>query len=134
MNPVGRGIHTLPGQHIEFAHQPQRVDHHAAAQNAPHVRMDDARRSQVQFECTLTDDHRMPGVIAPGVARHDISLTSQPIRDAALAFIAPLRPDQNCYRHNFLLPTNNSCPNDTVIALLPHTSTSPNGPNANAAP
>jgi hypothetical protein len=58
----------------------------------------------MQLENLSADDDRMTGIVTPGVTSHHICFTSQPIGNAALALVTPLRADQNCCRHEFFTP------------------------------
>ena len=55
--------------------------------------MQDARRNQAQHELRAVDVHRVPGVVAALIARHDREARRQQIDDLPFAFIAPLRAE-----------------------------------------
>ena len=89
------GLH-LPGQMLE-------VDHHAGAQHAGHLRVQDTGGQQVQDELALLGHNGMAGIIAALIARNDIGIFGQQVDDAALALIAPI-DSSYCGQHNTSVP------------------------------
>ena len=65
-----------------------------------HIGPADARRNQVELEFSLFVDHRVPGIIAAGIADYAIHLPGKVINDLPLAFVAPLAPDNGVCRHS----------------------------------
>jgi len=71
------------------------VDHQPVADDPDRVRVNDARRDQVQFEGLRPDGDGVPGVIPAVEAGDVISLCGKQIHDFAFAFVAPLRSDDD---------------------------------------
>ena len=74
---------------------------HAIAEDGDHMAAQDARRDQMQFVNLAFKGDGMPGVVTAGVSGDDIGRLGQPVDDAALAFVAPLRSDYNRDWHSF---------------------------------
>ena len=90
------GLH-LSGQMLE-------VDHHAGAQHAGHLRVQDTGGQQVQDELALLGHNGMAGIVATLIARNDIGIFGQQVDDAALALIAPV-DSSNSGQHKLHLPS-----------------------------
>ena len=86
-------LDALRRQGVDLREQRLRVDHHAVADDAPHARMQDARRQQVQNELGAAHPHRVAGVVASLVTRHNGRVGGEEVDDLALALVTPLRTD-----------------------------------------
>lgn len=75
------------------------VDDHAAAQQAEGIRIEDARGDELQFIDLAAVLHRVPGVVAPLRAHHDIGARGENIDDFSLALVAPLDADNHSSWH-----------------------------------
>ena len=78
-------------QPFDFAHERNRVEHDAVADDALFAGPQDARRDEVEDVFLAARDHGMAGIIAALGAHHDIRGLGQDVDDLAFAFIAPLR-------------------------------------------
>ena len=75
----------------DLAHQRGRRQHHAVADQAERVFAQDARRDQVQDGLLALDHQRVAGVVAALEAHDGADALGEQIDDLALAFVAPLR-------------------------------------------
>ena len=80
---------------LNLAHEIDRVDDHAIAHHGHDIVMQHARRQQMQLVDLPFYGDGVTGIVAAGIARHDIGIGSQPVDYPALALVAPLRADQN---------------------------------------
>ena len=69
--------------------------HHAIADEALHVLVQDAGGDQRQHGLLAADDQRVAGVVAALEARHRGGAFGQQVDDLALALVAPLGPDDD---------------------------------------
>ena len=91
-------IHLQPGvlQLLYLAQEGHRIQHHAVADDTLALRPQHAAGDQLQNELLAGNDHRVPGVVSAGIARHHGELLAQHVDDLALALIAPLRAEDHC--------------------------------------
>jgi hypothetical protein len=82
--------HARALEHGDFLEQRLRREHHAVADHALRVLMQDARRDEVQDRAVAVDDQRVPGVVPALEAHHRIRLGREQVDDLALALVAPL--------------------------------------------
>ena len=87
--------HTDAFELGDLAHQCVRRQHHAIADQALHVRPQDAGRNQVQDRLHAVDDQRVPGVVAALKAHHRGDVLGEQIDDLAFAFVTPLGADHD---------------------------------------
>ena len=92
-------LNALLAQLIDLAVQMMRVDDHAVAHNADHVRTQDAGGQQIQHELAALVLDRVTGVVAALITCNDVILLADEVDHAALAFIAPV-DTRNCSKHN----------------------------------
>ena len=85
----------------DLLHHGHGIDHHAVADHARHVVVEDAARDEVQDERLVVPADRVPGVGAALVAGHDVHLGAEEVHDLAFAFVAPLAADDDRYGHEF---------------------------------
>src|SRR6266849_1693786 len=93
LNAIGRDADALRDEPIGFFKKGLRIDHHAVAQHAGLAHVNDAGRQQMQHEGLIADLDRMSGIVAALIADHDVETLGEQIDNLALAFIAPLGPD-----------------------------------------
>ena len=77
-------------QVFDFGEQGVGVQHHAVADHAGFVQMDDARRDQVENELEVAGLYRVPGVRPALIPGHDVRVGRKVVDDLGLAFITPL--------------------------------------------
>ena len=92
-------LNALLPQLVDLAVQMMRVDDHAVAHNADHVRTQDAGGQQIQHELAALVLDRVTGVVAALITCNDVILLADEVDHAALAFIAPV-DTRNCSKHN----------------------------------
>ena len=71
------------------------VNDHAVADDASGIRVNEAGRQQMKFECLAVNDDGVAGIIASCAARDDVVLAAESVDDFALAFVAPLRSEHD---------------------------------------
>ena len=76
-----------------------RIDHHAVADNGQLAPAHHAGGQQRQLVGDAVDHQSVAGIVAALEAHDDIGLLGQPVDDLALAFVAPLGPDNHHIRH-----------------------------------
>lgn len=96
---VGRDLHALALQLVEFGQERLRIEHNAVADHRQLRRPQHARRQQRELVGVSIDDERMAGVMAALKANDDVSLLRQPVDDLALPFVAPLGADDDNIGH-----------------------------------
>ena len=67
-------------------------------------------RQQAQLVADAVDDERVAGIVAALEAHDDVGALRQPVDDLALAFVAPLRSDDDHIRHLPRLPRDRIAP------------------------
>ena len=90
-------VHTPPL--LQFLVQRGRLDDDAVSDHAALVRMQDSGRDQVQDVLALADDDGVAGVVASLVAGHDVKAFGDEVDDFPLAFVSPLRADDDGVGH-----------------------------------
>ena len=83
------------GEHVQLGDQGRRVDHHARPDHAADVRVEHARRDEVELEHLVAQDDRVAGVVATLVADGHGHLLGQEVGRLALALVAPLEADDH---------------------------------------
>ena len=84
----------------DLLEQRLRIDHHAVAEHARLARMAHARRDQVRDQLLAADHERVAGIRPAAVADDDVGPLGEQVDDLALAFISPLRSDDDDDRHD----------------------------------
>src|SRR5262249_44829243 len=72
-----------------------RADHDAVADEALHLRVQDARGDEAQDRLAPFDHQRVPGVVPALEANDAAHVIGEPVDHLALALVAPLRPDDD---------------------------------------
>ena len=85
-------IGELFAEHLE-------IHDRAGADDAQRVRIEDARRHEMQLERAVLVDHGVAGVVAALEADDHVRLLRQEVRDLALALVTPLGPDDGGHWH-----------------------------------
>src|SRR5438128_5022577 len=93
------GVDFARPELVQLGDQQPRVDGDARADNAQRARVEDARWDQVDGEATLLVDDSVPGIRPAVPTDNQISIARQQIDDLALAFVAPMAPNNSGYRH-----------------------------------
>ena len=88
----------------DLAEQVLRIDDDAVADEAGHALAHDARGNELQRRLDAADDERVPGVVAALETDDGLGVVGEPVDDLALAFVAPLRADDDdvasgCHAH-----------------------------------
>ena len=86
-------------QPFDLGDERDRIDHDAVADHADFAAPQNSRRDQVENVFRAAMDDGVAGVIPALAADDDVRLGGEDIDDLSFAFIAPLRADQNCVRH-----------------------------------
>ena len=81
------------GEHLHLLQEHFRIDDTARSDDAELVFVQHPRRHEVQDGGDAVHHDGVAGVVAAVKAHDHIGLLRQPVHDAPLAFIAPLRPD-----------------------------------------
>ena len=97
-------VDAARGEHVELVDQRHRVDDDAVADDRRDVRVEHARRRQVELEDLVAADDRVAGVVAALVADDHRDLLGQEVGRLALALVAPLEPDDHGGGHQDALP------------------------------
>ena len=90
---------------VDLAEEDLGIEHAAGADDA-RLAADDAARDLPDLERLVADDDRVPGVRAALVAAHEVRVERQQIDDLSLAFVSPLRADDDGRRHGYRLRCN----------------------------
>ena len=88
----------------DFIDQRLRIDHHAIADDRQLAAAHHAGRQQRQLVGDAVDHQRVAGIVAALEPHDDVGLLGQPVDDLALAFVAPLGPDNHNIRHRNPFP------------------------------
>ncbi len=88
-------FHAGFAQRGHFLEKGDGVEHHAVADDAAAARPQDAARHQLKNEFLSVDDDGVPGIVSAGIAGHDREILRENVHDLALAFVAPLRTDDD---------------------------------------
>lgn len=101
MQPAGHIFHTCSSELVDLTEQGFGGNHHAGADVAMQVFMQDAAGNQAQHGFFAVHHQRMPGIVATLEAHHTGAFFGQPVYDFAFAFVAPLRADYyNIFCHD----------------------------------
>ena len=98
VSPVGdedppRGGDAPLGELVQLAEEGLRLEHHTVADDADDTGVQNAGGDLSQHELGVADDDRMPGV-GPALIAHDqVGPLGEHVHQLALAFVAPLGPD-----------------------------------------
>ena len=87
--------HALVDEHLRLFEKRLEREHDAVADQALHVRVQDARWDEREDGFLAADDQGMPGVVAALKARDRMRPVGEQIDDLALALIAPLQADHD---------------------------------------
>ena len=79
-------------EHVQLADERLRVDDDAVPDHRGDVRVQHARRHEVELQDLVALDHRVAGVVAALVAHDHRDLLGQEVGRLALALVAPLEP------------------------------------------
>ena len=90
-----RNVDAERRQRVELFDERPQIDNGASPDEELHVRMHHSRRDDSQSELAVADDDRMTGIVATAKARDHVVLLRIEIDDPALAFVAPLQPDDD---------------------------------------
>ncbi len=82
-------------ERLRFAEQRFQRQHHAVADEALHVLVQDSRRNERQHGLLAADDQRVAGVVAALESRDRGGALGEQVDDLALALVAPLGPDDD---------------------------------------
>ena len=82
-------------QRVDFLHEGEGIEHHAVADHAAAALAQHAAGNQLQDELLAVDGDRVSGIVAAGIARHDLEALGENVNDLAFAFVAPLGADDN---------------------------------------
>ena len=96
---LGRDRDPLPRQPLDLVDERVRIDDDAIADDRELARAARPRRQKAQLVADAVDDKGMAGVVAALEAHDDVGALRQPVDDLALAFVAPLRSDDDHIRH-----------------------------------
>jgi hypothetical protein len=80
---------------VELADQYLRVDHAPGAEHAQGARIENPGRDVVELVRLAAGDDRMAGVRAALVPADEVRVAGEQVDDLALAFVAPLRADDD---------------------------------------
>ncbi len=94
-HPHARDVDASGDEHVELADECRRVDHDAVPDHRRDVRIEDARRHEVQLQDLVALDHGVARVVAALVAHDHRNLLGQEVGRLAFSFVAPLQPDHD---------------------------------------
>jgi hypothetical protein len=98
-DPDPVNLDAAAGEHVQLADECGGIDDHAIADNRGDVRIQHARRHEVELEDLLAEHDRMAGVVAALIADNGRDVLGQKVRRLPLAFVAPLQTDDHCGGH-----------------------------------
>src|SRR5207244_7763760 len=75
------------------------IEHDTVADHTAATGTQHAARNQLQDEFLALDDDRVAGIVATGIAGHDGKIVGEYVDNLALAFVAPLRADDDRGSH-----------------------------------
>ena len=101
---------ALPFQPVDLSQQHPRVQHHAVADHAGLLRVEDARRDQVELELLALADDRVAGVVAALEAHDHLGPLRKQVGDLSLPLVAPLGADYDHARHERWIVTGSTPP------------------------
>ena len=85
-------VRELLAEHLE-------IHDRARSDDAERVRIEDARRHEMELERAVLVDDRVAGVVSALETDDHVRLLRQEVRDLALALVAPLGPDDGGHWH-----------------------------------
>ena len=88
-----RNFNSALTEFFNFAGQMSQVNHHAVTHHTGNTRTENAGRKKIQHELTPFVDYGVPGVVSALIPHHNILSVRKQIDHAALAFIAPVDPN-----------------------------------------
>ena len=88
-------VHAGVDERLRFTEQRFQRQHHAVADEALHVLVEDSRGNERQHGLLAADDQRVAGVVAALKTRHRGGALGEQVDDLALALVAPLGPDDD---------------------------------------
>src|SRR3989338_3906474 len=86
-------------QVVNFLQQRVWVNHHAVSDHAANIFVKNSRRNKMQHKLTAFLDNRMTRIVAALVADDVIRVLGEDVDDFSLAFVAPLRADNDGIGH-----------------------------------
>ena len=89
------GVDAPLGELVQLAEEGLGIEHDAVAHDAGDPRVEDAGRDLPEDELGLADDDGVPGVGAALVAHDQVGPLGEHVDQLALAFVAPLRPNDH---------------------------------------
>ena len=89
------GLQAALAQLLDLLQDHTRIDHHAVADDARDLRVEDSAGQQLELELAVLGDHGVAGVVAALWADHEVGLLGQVVDDLALALVAPLPADDD---------------------------------------
>jgi len=87
---AARDLYARLFECVGLLDQREGIEDDAVSDDAVHVRVEDARRNQMEDELMGADPDGVPGVVAALVAGDDLEVVGDDVDDLALAFIAPV--------------------------------------------
>jgi hypothetical protein len=94
-----REVNALRSERVRLRHERPQVHHHPVGDHCRHMRVQDARRDEVELIGRAIDADRVPRVAAACVA-HDIACVfGKQIDNFPFRFVAPLGADDDRNRH-----------------------------------
>ena len=93
-HPAG-GVDAPLGQLVELAEECLGLQHHAVADDAGHLAVQDPGGDLAEDEVRVADHDRVAGVGAALVANDQVGPLGQDVDQLALALVTPLRPDDH---------------------------------------
>jgi hypothetical protein len=97
--PQPPDVDAARGEGVELLDQRRRVDHDAGPDDRDDVRIEDARRDEMELEDLVAEHQRVSGVVAALVTDDDRGLLGEEVGRLALALVAPLEPDDHGCGH-----------------------------------
>ncbi len=98
------GLDARLGELRELFEQGVGVDHHAVAEQALLVVVDDPGGHEVEGEVPIAELDGVAGVVAALEADHGVERRAEQVDDLALALVAPLHAQNHAVRHLSRLP------------------------------
>ena len=88
-------VDAIGDQLVDLGEQRLGIEHDAVSDRAAHSRMQNAARDLVEHEGFLADLNGVAGVRAALVAHHPVGALGENVDELSLAFVAPLRTDDD---------------------------------------
>ena len=96
----GAHVHATGGQMVYFFKKNVGVQHNAVADQTDFVRVQNARRDEVEDSFLPAHLNSVPGIVAALKAHDGAALGAQHVHYFALALVAPLSADDDRIRHD----------------------------------